>query len=286
MSTETTVTVENCSELWLRLLELPVEQRLDALVADQGVDSSDPAAVEWLRKDHVAILAGDPRAADAVQLLINEDIWGRIREGVLTATRHVRSHAPDLVVPESISVTVALPQPYEDGEPEELVFGMNGPDGIWMCCWPTPDNLGEVGPAAAHELNHMLRFRNLPPSASFSLADWVVSEGLAEAFVVEVFGEDAVFLDYPSPADPEFESVWDLVVNAFDLAGDFKKMTAYVLGDPTARRHNSPVVGAPHMAGYGVGKLIVDRFLAKSGLSATEASRVPTSQILAGGLHG
>lgn len=276
--------MESHSELWLRLLALPVEERLGALVADQGVDAADSSAVEWLHKNHGPILAGHAGAAEAVKLLIEEDVWGRIRDGILTATRHAQTHVPDLVVPESISVSVALPRPYDDGEPEELVFGMNGPDSIWMCCWPTPDNIGEVGPAAAHELNHMLRALNLPPSRPFSLADWVVSEGLAEAFVVEVFGQEAVFLDYPLPDDPGFKAVWDLVVNAFDISGDFKKMTAYVLGDPTARRHDSPVMGAPHMAGYGVGKVIVERYLAESGLTATEATCVPTAEILAAAL--
>ena len=41
-------------------------------------------------------------------------------------------------------------------------------------------------------------------------------------------------------------------------------------------------VGVPHMGGYAVGRLIIERYLAATGLKAAQAIVRPTSEILSG----
>jgi uncharacterized protein YjaZ len=42
------------------------------------------------------------------------------------------------------------------------------------------------------------------------------------------------------------------------------------------------IMGVPHMAGYAVGRQIVERYLASTGLNAAQAIVRPTAEILAG----
>jgi uncharacterized protein YjaZ len=55
-----------------------------------------------------------------------------------------------------------------------------------------------------------------------------------------------------------------------------------VLGDDVAVRTGGKPAGVPHMGGYAVGRLIVERYLAKNGLKSAQAIVRPTNEILAG----
>jgi len=55
-----------------------------------------------------------------------------------------------------------------------------------------------------------------------------------------------------------------------------------VLGDEIAGRMGLHPVGVPHMGGYAVGRAIVEKYLATTGLRAAQAIVRPTAEILAG----
>jgi uncharacterized protein YjaZ len=63
----------------------------------------------------------------------------------------------------------------------------------------------------------------------------------------------------------------------------FRDWTPYVLGDEVAERMGVPPAGVPHMGGYAVGRLIVERYLKATGLRAAQAIVRPAAEILAGG---
>jgi uncharacterized protein YjaZ len=77
-------------------------------------------------------------------------------------------------------------------------------------------------------------------------------------------------------------AAYEKVTGAFGTGGSFADWTPYVLGDDVAIRMGGQPAGVPHMGGYAVGRLIVERYLAKNGLKAAQAIVRPTNEILAG----
>src|SRR4029077_359800 len=78
------------------------------------------------------------------------------------------------------------------------------------------------------------------------------------------------------------EAAYDTVTGAFDTGNGFRDWTPYVLGDLVAERIGARPVGVPHMGGYAVGRVIVERYLAATGLRAAQAIVRPVGEILAG----
>src|SRR5206468_9999599 len=94
--------------------------------------------------------------------------------------------------PDRIEVVLTL------GNPDDPVFldrtlgyyGMGArPGTIWMVAWPTDYNETRIGACGVHELAHNIRTPNIHDP--FNLAEWVIHEGLAEVFTVEVCGPDS-----------------------------------------------------------------------------------------------
>ena len=78
------------------------------------------------------------------------------------------------------------------------------------------------------------------------------------------------------------DAAWEKVTAAFGTGRSFPDWTPYVLGDEVAGRMGLRPVGVPHMGGYAVGRLIVERYLAATGLKAAQAIVRPKNEILAG----
>lgn len=57
---------------------------------------------------------------------------------------------------------------------------------------PNERSLGLLPVALAHETNHNVRWQFIQWSNHITLADMIVSEGLAETFAAKMFGEDKV----------------------------------------------------------------------------------------------
>jgi uncharacterized protein YjaZ len=130
-----------------------------------------------------------------------------------------------------------------------------------------------------HELAHGLRTPNV--EGHFDLAEWVIHEGLAEVFTVEVCGPDSTGAWYAPVTGAALEGAWKKVTGAFDTGRSFPDWTPYVLGDEVAGRMGLRPVGVPHMGGYAVGRTIIERYLAATGLKAAQAMVRPKAEILA-----
>jgi uncharacterized protein YjaZ len=175
------------------------------------------------------------------------------------------------------------------GNPDDPIFtertlgyyGMGAtPGNIWMVAWPTEYNLPRIGACGVHELAHNLRTPNV--ETRFNLAEWVVHEGLAEIFTVEVCGPDSTGAWYAGVTGPALDDAFAKITGAFGTGSSFPDWTPYVLGDEVAGRLGHRLAGVPHMAGYAVGRLIVERYLASTGLRAAQAIVRPTAEILHG----
>lgn len=271
-----------------RLFTLPVPARLEALAEMQGISSFDERAMVRLRQAHESgdgfrVNADDPRFAPALQELVDADAWGQLRRQLARAWEYQRALLPGIHHPERVAVTLTL------GNPDDPVFvertlgyyGMGAvPGTIWLVAWPTEYNLTRIGACGVHELAHNLRTPNI--DTGFNLAEWVVHEGLAEVFTVEVCGPDSTGAWYADVTGDALEDAYEKVTAAFDTGNGFADWTPYVLGDLVAERVGGRPAGIPHMGGYAVGRRIVERYLEATGLKAAHAIVRPASEILAG----
>ena len=271
-----------------RLFTLPVPARLEALAEMHGISSFDAAAMTRLRHTHekgdgFRVNVDDPRYVEGLQRLVDGDAWGQLRRQLSKAWEYQRAVLPGIHHPERIQVTLTL------GNPDDPVFvertlgyyGMGAvPGTIWLVAWPTDYNLTRIGACGVHELVHNLRTPNI--ETGFNLAEWVIHEGLAEVFTIEVCGPDSTGAWYAQVTGDVLDDAFERVTGAFDTGNGFGDWTPYVLGDVIAERLGGRPAGVPHMGGYAVGRRIVERYLEATGLKAAHVIARPTSEILAG----
>jgi uncharacterized protein YjaZ len=271
-----------------RLFTLPAPARLDALAEMRGISAFDEQPFAQLKQIHehgdgFRVNVDDPRYPVALKRLIDADAWGQVRRELGRAWEYQRSVLPGIRHPETIEVVLTL------GNPDDHVFiertlgyyGMGAvPGSIWLVAWPTDYNVTRIGACAVHELVHNLRTPNV--ETRFNLAEWVVHEGLAEVFTTEVCGPDSTGAWYAGVTGPILDDAHEKVTGAFGTGMSFPDWTPYVFGDVVAERMGLRTAGIPHMGGYAVGRLIVERYLAKTGLKAAQAIVRPTAEILSG----
>jgi uncharacterized protein YjaZ len=270
------------------LLTLPVAARLEALAEIHRVSAFDPVAMSRLRQTHengdgFRVNVDDPRYAPALKRLVDADAWGQLRHQLVRAWEYQRAVLPGIRHPERIDVTLTLGNPDDEVFIERTLgyYGMGAvPGTIWLVAWPTDYNVTRIGACGVHELAHNLRTPNI--DTSFNLAEWVIHEGLAEVFTIEVCGPNSTGAWYKDVTGDSLDAAYEKVTGAFDTGNGFKDWTPYVLGDVIAERMGERPVGVPHMGGYAVGRRIVERYLSAAGLRAAQAMARPVSEILAG----
>jgi len=282
------INVRDDAAAMTHLFTLPAPARLDALATMRGISAFDEQPFTQLKQIHehgdgFRVSVDDPRYPVAWKRLVAADAWGQLRRELGRAWEYQRSVLPGLRHPETIEVVLTL------GNPDDPVFmertlgyyGMGAvPGSIWMVAWPTDYNVTRIGACGVHELVHNLRTPNV--ETRFNLAEWVIQEGLAEVFTVEVCGADSTGAWYAGVTGPVLDDALDKVTGAFGTGISFPDWTPYVFGDIVAERMGLRTAGVPHMGGYAVGRLIVERYLAKTGLKAAQAIVRPTAEILAG----
>jgi len=219
-----------------KLFTLPVAKRLGALAEIRGVSEFDEPAMKQLRQIHekgdgFRVGVDDPRYAEALARLVEADAWGQLRRELARAWEYQRSVLPGIRHAESVEVVLTL------GNPDDPVFvertrgyyGMGSiPGSIWMVAWPTDYNVTRIGACGVHELAHNLRTPNV--EGPFDLAEWVVHEGLAEVFTVEVCGPDSTGAWYAEVTGKVLDAAWEKVTGAFGTGRSFSDWTPYVLG--------------------------------------------------------
>ena len=204
-----------------RLFSLPVSARLEALAEMQGISSFDEKAMSRLRYRHeqgdgFRVNVDDPRYSEALRRLVDADAWGQLRRQLARAWEYQRAALPGIHHPERIEVTLTL------GNPDDPVFiertlgyyGMGAvPGTIWLVVWPTDYNLTRIGACGVHELVHNLRTPNI--ETGFNLAEWIIHEGLAEVFTVEVCGPDSTGAWYAGVTGDKLDAAYETVTGAF-----------------------------------------------------------------------
>ncbi|MEU8357031.1 DUF2268 domain-containing putative Zn-dependent protease [Nonomuraea sp. NPDC048882] len=221
----------------------------------------------------------DPRYLPAVRRMIETDVLGQVRRELERASE--RLHAAKQA--DSLQIMFMMGNP----DNEHLMttaggyYGMGGAPGwLYLLAWPSEEVLGRICHLAVHEFHHNVRYTNVEWNpATVTVGEHVVAEGLAEAFVRELSGAEAMGPWSSMVTGEEFDRAYELIMADFDLAG-MQHTSAYVLGDSAMRRFGQEPRGIPDMSGYAVGLNLVDRALAATGLSAAEATVLPVAELM------
>lgn len=222
----------------------------------------------------------EPRALAALEAL--DGVWERVATALDDAVALQLTATPGIRVPD-IQVVIVLGDP-ADAHFMDVTLGMsaNGSTAgyLWLNFWPSPENLVRVEATAVHELNHNLRYANAPQfwnPATVTVGEQVVSEGLADAFARQMYGE----LGYTriGLAAQHDQAAFEKVVAGLGVTG-MQNFAAYVHGDATAVRFGATPVGLPTGAGYAAGNRLVDAYLAATGTTAAEALLVDAAEVL------
>ncbi|MFD0339746.1 DUF2268 domain-containing protein [Streptomyces sp. NPDC127117] len=225
----------------------------------------------------------DPRYLTALGQLRDAGVWDRIEDCLAAAWERLSGAAPGVGSAETVHVVLVLGNPDDDlltvRNPGYL--GMGGiPGAIQLTMWPTRAGLAHIGHAAAHELHHNVRYANVVWNPmTVTVGEQVVAEGLAEAFVRELAGEQAMGPWSTALSGAELDDAYEKVTAGIDVAG-MQNLPAYVYGDATAQHLGCRPVGLPDFAGYAVGLRIVDAHLAATGLTAAGSVALPARDIL------
>ncbi|MEV6973720.1 DUF2268 domain-containing putative Zn-dependent protease [Kitasatospora sp. NPDC093806] len=226
----------------------------------------------------------DPRYLPALDLLRETRVLRRIEESLAAAWARIDAAAPGVRHADTVHVVLVLGDPDDEHLTVRSAgyLGSGGiPGAIHLLIWPTETSLAKIGHAAAHELHHNVRYANVAWNPmTVTVGEQVVAEGLAEAFVRELAGEQAMGPWATRLTGPELERAYAGITAAIDVAG-MQNLPAYVFGDDTARLMGAEPVGLPDFAGYAAGLRIVDAHLAASGLTAARSIALPAAEILA-----
>jgi len=175
------------------------------------------------------------------------------------------------------------------GDPAKLDSRMGGYTGVggWpgqvlVLAWPSDFNLPRLAAVTAHEVHHNVRFSYEPfVPHEVTVGQYIVAEGLAEAFAAELYGEDRLGPWVSALTDEQVAAVTPRFRDAIDLRG-FDLTRAYIFGDWAAEASGYTPQGIPNFAGYSMGYRIVRAFLMNSGLTAAGATCLPWREIVEG----
>ncbi|RZQ65860.1 DUF2268 domain-containing protein [Amycolatopsis suaedae] len=285
-----TITVLDTYPAMREILRAPREER-DGLLAAMvepaaGMYRYFPGEVDLVALHRMAsgfpLDRDEERCLDALEALRDADAWTRIGRALEAAVATQLAATPDITVPD-LTVLLVLGDPADElfmGPAMGLTANGSVTGYLYLNLWPYPENLERLEATAVHELNHNLRYSPggvVWDPATVTVGEHVVSEGLADAFARQLYGD----LGYSRLSTPHLhdDAVFEKVVSGLDVTG-MQNFAAWVLGDAIAGRYGATTVGLPTGAGYAAGNRLVDAYLAATGRTAAEALHVPSREVI------
>jgi uncharacterized protein YjaZ len=225
-----------------------------------------------------------PGYHEMAQRIADQDVPAQIEWQLRRAWQSLTEAVPGIKGPQRLQVMLMLGNP-EDDYLMRVVGGYYGmgatPGWLYLLAWPNDEVIGRIAHCAVHEFHHQVRYANVEwDPVRVTVGEHIVAEGLAEAFVRELSGPEAMGPWSSRVTGAAFEEAYAKTMANIDLPG-MRHTPAFVLGDTAAARFGGEPHGIPDMAGYGVGLRIVDRHLAATGLSAAASSVLPSADIIA-----
>ncbi|MEO1771770.1 DUF2268 domain-containing protein [Candidatus Enterococcus ferrettii] len=230
---------------------------------------------------YVAAEKIDESQKENVSLLSQDSFWQTCQEAIEDGLGRFEEAKNTLPVQEYLyTIMLADPQsPYTI-----LSDGYSGDGGIpgyiWGAINPNSFTLDRMPAALAHECNHNVRFQFVEWRDDITLAEMMVSEGLAENYATSIYGKEKLG-PWVSKVDMETlnDYIKPLIKDAMDVSG-MDNLTAYLYGDEIAEMNNYFPVGLPFCAGYACGYYMIEHYLKKTGKTIVEATILPSEEIL------
>jgi len=222
-----------------------------------------------------------PIIEEMVRRLTDDGAWQR---SAAALERGVAAFAPyaDRIALDNINCAVVLTK-HNSNAPGRGYAGFGGIPGYLMVTLSLADDytLPHIGAASVHELNHNVRFKIVPfLPMQVTVADYIIAEGLAEAFAAKLFGEDLVGYMVSDFSEEELATARRVISGALDVSG-FNAVRGYIFGDTIAASSGLPKAGVPDFAGYAIGYRVVQQYLQRTGRSVVEATFLPSQEIIA-----
>ncbi|MEQ0559666.1 DUF2268 domain-containing putative Zn-dependent protease [Amycolatopsis sp. NEAU-NG30] len=223
------------------------------------------------------------RCLEALEALHDAKAWTRIQGALEEGVSAQLAATPGITVPD-ITVLLVLGDPGDEhfmGPALGMAANGSVTGYLYLNVWPYPENLARLEATAVHELNHNLRYAPggvVWNPATVTVGEQVVSEGLADAFARQLYGDE---LGYSRLAVAHLhdDEVYRKVLSGLEVTG-MQNFTAWVHGDEFAARYGATPVGLPAGAGYVAGNRLVDAYLAATGKTAAEALHVPSREVI------
>ncbi|PYF96337.1 Predicted Zn-dependent protease [Georgenia satyanarayanai] len=285
-----TFTVLDSHTAMRRVLTAPVEERATLVrpLLDRaaGMYRYFPGEVDVVEMHHLGngfrLDREDHRYLPALDRMAGADVWTRIGSALDDALAVQLAATPGITVPDEIVVLLVL------GNPDDKLFmdagrGMSANGSVtgylWVNVWPTDEVLTQIEAIAVHELHHNLRYANrVWDPATVTVGEHVVSEGLADAFTRQLYGDLGYALVGRAVLDDD--AAVAKVLTGLDVTG-MEHFTAWVLGDAHATRFGGAPVGLPTGAGYAAGNRLVDAYLAATGQTPADALLADREDVIA-----
>jgi uncharacterized protein YjaZ len=208
--------------------------------------------------------------------------WDACRDAVIAAAEALRpaDHGINL---ERVVMTLVLANP-ERQEFMERNYGYTGvgnrPGYLLGMIWPTDYNLPRMAAILVHEFHHNVRLSWEPFNMmATTVGQYVVLEGLAEAFAAARCGEDKLGPWATTLTPEELAPLRPIYRKALDVTG-FNEIRGYIFGDWSAQAMGHAALGLPDFAGYAVGYRLVRAYLDRTGRSIEEATYTPWREIV------
>lgn len=230
---------------------------------------------------HMAPTVVDEKQKHNIELISDNALWERCELSIQNSLNCFIENGVKLPVQEYM-FTILLADP----ESPYIVLneGYCGDGGIpgYLFSWLTPNEytLNHLHVALAHETNHNVRFQFIKWKNDITLGEMMVSEGLAENFATQLYGEDKAG-PWVTKTDMATlnEYIKPIIHGGLNVQG-LENLNAYLYGDEMATLQNYAPVGLPYCAGYACGYHLVKHYLKKTGKSIVEATILPASEIL------
>jgi uncharacterized protein YjaZ len=113
-----------------------------------------------------------------------------------------------------------------------------------VLAWPDGYNLPRLPSIATHEVHHNVRLAFEPWTVGTTVGQYVVLEGLAEAFAAEMVGEGLLGPWPNALSEDELEEVRPVFRDALETSG-FDEIRGYIFGDWAASSHGYAERGLP-----------------------------------------
>lgn len=247
---------------------LPDDQKDDPLAAAR--------AWHWLLPDEI----------DTMQQLLHRmeaaDAWTAGRDALNKAAAQFAPYT-DRIGFDTVTGWLVLANPATS---DKLTRGYTGaidwsqPRFVGQFDKPNETNLPRIPGLVAHEMHHLVRLRAFPWGPQTTVADYIVLEGMAEAFAESLFGEDAITFFATEITGDELTKAREIMGGALQIAG-FNEIRAYIFGDGWVDEFGVPPTGMPTYGGYAVGYRAVKAFLERTGTSVVDATFLPADEIVA-----